>query len=493
MNELNPLKGVCGIIGQSTCTQLSNIGSAVMRKDVLLIALSAIGIGVVTGYKIYKNWNATIIPTKDIEFLKDQQTEVENAAPEEIVSAVAPITESPKPPEPNLTRMITPPFIFNAPIIPKLNENKLPLSILEESDQSILYELPHGKPDSRQECKGGLEKRDRVVLSAQKGHTCFYYAMSRIRYRIGKNPSQDLAGQREKERACSEWRKKIAKLLADLPETITMSSVEDPMFKESYRRITHRDKFSFISRKESIKKETPQMASFLEGFFNDGRFANAYQYAMFKYFGGLDEINTTLHKQLNIEPRQFEIPVKFSFERTQTLQLISQLAIADAYGLQLSSWCPNLGIDHLIKELKEKGPLFLGGKFGDGYYLNKSKEYEKVGQRDIFAWPKGAKRTTVQMTHGIVIIGAKKVNGKELAYFIDPMDSSDPNDHSKQKIYMISFQNLISNIDNLADESKEERTHDFFAYAYYGNFELDRTSNKNPSASSQALLEEAGL
>ena len=68
----------------------------------------------------------------------------------------------------------------------------LPLSVLERTATSILYKIPSGKPDPKQNCTNGKDNRDRVFQSAYKGNTCWYYTLKFIRQQIGKNPCEEL-------------------------------------------------------------------------------------------------------------------------------------------------------------------------------------------------------------------------------------------------------------------------------------------------------------
>ena len=124
----------------------------------------------------------------------------------------------------------------------------------------------------------------------------------------------------------------------------------------------------------------------------------------------------------------------------------------------------------------------IGGIFGRGCYSDEPYIYDQVGHRDIFAWRKTAKRFTLAGGHAVVIVGAKKINKSEFVYFIDPMDSSDPNDKSKQKIYMITYKNLRDNISNRFET--QDVKFDHFGFAEYGNFELN-----NPKIANDGQLE----
>jgi hypothetical protein len=122
----------------------------------------------------------------------------------------------------------------------------------------------------------------------------------------------------------------------------------------------------------------------------------------------------------------------------------------------------------LIVELKEKGPLNIFGFFGPTTYLEPDFKHHQVSGRDIFAWrPKTPRDRSAG--HSVLIVGAKKVNDKAYVYFIDPINSSDPLDRAKQKIYMNSFENITSNICDFAGHKQIDSEAE---YAYYGHFKI---------------------
>jgi hypothetical protein len=146
-------------------------------------------------------------------------------------------------------------------------------------------------------------------------------------------------------------------------------------------------------------------------------------------------------------------------------------ASATAYGLKKSCWAPNKGANNLIKELKENGPLFMVGHLGKAFYKDAPFIMkQKYSGRDIYAWQAGAERIPMTyLAHSVLLVGAKKVQEKAYVFFIDSQDCSDPNDKSQQKIYLISFSNLIENVRDLRGLTKEDS---LFGYAYHGNFNL---------------------
>ncbi len=57
----------------------------------------------------------------------------------------------------------------------------MPIRALERSTNSLIYELPPGKPDP-------YDDRGRIKQKAQTISACQYYVLNRLRHRIGKYP-----------------------------------------------------------------------------------------------------------------------------------------------------------------------------------------------------------------------------------------------------------------------------------------------------------------
>lgn len=105
-------------------------------------------------------------------------------------------------------------------------------------------------------------------------------------------------------------------------------------------------------------------------------------------------------------------------------------------------------IDDLIAFLKQNGPFIASGHYGLACYLAKPEPFEglpSIGERAVYAWKKGALKVPLnQSLHVITIIGTKKYSADNgLVFFLDPIDKSDPTDHSLERIYATSFKNFL--------------------------------------------------
>ncbi len=359
----------------------------------------------------------------------------------------------------------------------------LQISILERTDTSILYELPAGKPDPRQPCTTGHDTRNRVMQTACKSGTCWYYVFNFIRKRIGTNPCKELLQEREIEKLYSSHRKALTR--------VDESHMKEEQFFNGID--TERARF-FINNKEKLQTFLknavspdlfPNMFALLEEFLKESKYTNMDDFLRMKKLTEGVEITTEFLAKKGIDVTQFsetwsccskedertdrelsEVELKSSFLDA----LVISIAAVE-YGLQKSGWTLVSGITGLLQELKRAGPLAIGGAFGPPAYVEAPfKMREQISGRDIYAWRPGAKRHPTRLeSHSVLLIGAKKTQDKALVYFIDPTDPSDPQDRSSQKIYMISFANLTSNISDLHNRLNPESP---FGYAHHGSFQI---------------------
>lgn len=368
----------------------------------------------------------------------------------------------------------------------------LPLTILEKTDNSILYEVAAGKPNPKQKCVVNEDQRNRVIQSAYKGNTCWYYTLNFIRKRVGCEPCEELVKEREIEKLCSLRRKAQTKHENSLPAIA--DQLQSQVGFETLVGIDLEKAKFFIKNKKTIQpifespealEGCPSLFPFIEEFLKEGKCKNMHEFLLIKKFNTRNEINMQFLSSFNLSIEKLfesEMSEESGYKDTdwEKLDAVKRGAFLDffvrdvsakAYGLQKSFWSPLKGIESLIDELKKKGPLFIGGLLGKPFYIDEPfKMSQKLGERDIYAWRPGAKRHPVMIVgHSVLLVGAKKIQDKAFVYFIDSRDASDPKDKSTQKIYMISFNNLTSNIFDLRGKMRQDSP---FPYAYYGNFKI---------------------
>ncbi|MGZ6298579.1 MAG: hypothetical protein ACXWM2_04245 [Parachlamydiaceae bacterium] len=368
----------------------------------------------------------------------------------------------------------------------------LTISTLENTSSGVLYEIPAGKPNPKQKCNVGEDTRDRVLQSAYKGNTCWYYTLNFLRKRIGNDPPEELRKESEIEKLCSQRRKAQTNHENSLPVTVTLLSTQIGL--KTLRAIDFEEAKLFIEKRNAIQpildsaealEGQPSRFAFIKEFLKQKKHKNMLDFLLEKKFSRRNEINIKFLSSLNINVEKLfteEMSEKNGYQKRnwENLDVVEKGGILDyfardvsakAYGLKRSSWAPSKGIEGLIEELKKNGPLFVGGAIGRSAYIDEPfKMSQKLAGRDIYAWRPGAKRYIIAFScHAVLLVGAKKIQDKTYAYFIDCIDPSDPKDKSKQKIYMVSFANLTSHICDLHGRMAQNSP---VAYAYYGNFKI---------------------
>jgi len=368
----------------------------------------------------------------------------------------------------------------------------LSLSILERTNNSIIYEIPAGKPDPQQKCTVDGDVRDRVMQAASKGNTCWYYTLNFIRRRIGDGLSEDFSEGRKIEKLCSQRRKaqtnhdnSLPAIAGQLQNQLGRDTLGGIDLEKAKFLIENREKLQPIIDTPETLEGSPSLFPFIEEFLKERNCRNMHEFLLIKKFSVLNQINIkflsdfgiSVEKLFEEETSEEHGYTKINWEELNVLEKAGFLDFfardvsAKAYGLKKSSWTPLKRIEGLIEELKKNGPLYIGGAFGRPAYIDEPfKIGQKLAGREIYAWQKGAKRHPITFSaHSVLIVGAKKIQDNALVYFIDSLDPSDPKDLSKQKIYVISFTNLSLHICDLHGRVRKDSP---VPYAYYGNFKI---------------------
>lgn len=346
------------------------------------------------------------------------------------------------------------------------------ITVLDKTENSIIYQIPSGKPDPNEECTLGKDERKRIWQPAYKDNTCSWYTMNFLRKRIGKKPCKELQNEREFEKLASKRRKELSKLNASLPYFAELIHMKD--YEDFLKKFTKETAKKWLNDKKDYEKtlsmmipeeckHKPSLFPELEQF-QKSELENLYDYFFQKKYVGMYEINLAFFKNVkcNIEERFNEDVIQNKdFKDTYgdnwkklpffpKMHYMDQLAIRichEKFGLKPSSWVISDSIESLIDQFKEHGPLSAFGRFGSPAYKDKPfKTSLKIKDRDIYGWkPNAIREEDSNMAHCVLLIGANSV-GKGLVYFIDCADPSDPDDPSIQKIYAMSFKTFTSNL-----------------------------------------------
>ncbi len=341
------------------------------------------------------------------------------------------------------------------------------MSAINLNNSNFVFCPPEpGKPNPKEPKIPGTT-RSRVFQSEQKGPTCSYYAMQILRneHRIGKKLRKDFLTVRHFEKQLSIHRKnsteqsnkwkcfgKFERLIAEkYPENFTKTDAQELINSH----------FELINQMDSKYQES--ICKILQDFSIQEEHEKLFTYTKAKRIEERILIDVTFLKRYN--PDHLEEDLNLTCKNTIgkswenaglhekyvcTHNLVFNFA-CKAYNIKKSSWHPSNPINNLIEQLNLHGPHMVAGYFGKGYYEEVPFELkERIEGRPIFKWlPNTNKNLENLPGHSIVIIGARGQGKSGYVYFLDPQDSSDPNNLLSQKVYMIPYAKFISLIGDL--------------------------------------------
>jgi hypothetical protein len=288
-------------------------------------------------------------------------------------------------------------------------------------------------------------------ISAQKGPTCWYYAMRYLTPRFGKDAKFHLK-ERAAEIAFSSYRKALTAI-------DKMNKQGDSLYELASQLIgpgalLNQKNLAFVidfCRSlliEISEKELTLVKAFMsQSDKSELRDFITHHQTQLKLAAAKECLNA-LDLNPNSELEKFTSQLAKKVEGYSKVDEVSryQDLIADKmaknYKLKFSSWMPNQSIDSLLFALKENGAIKVQGYLGKPYYNGVPRQSSNsFGSKKVLFWPKGSYNVeSSDAAHAIVIVGAKKTDSQDLVYFIDPNDSSDEYD----KVYCMSYRLLCA-------------------------------------------------
>ncbi len=303
--------------------------------------------------------------------------------------------------------------------------------------------------------------RLRIPQSVQKGETCIYYALQILRNerKIGKYSSRKLPEsrfiERLDEKAISKYRK--SKTKADYKfgplfsfEKAIKTELDSGSFSREQAACFLRDKDKIDN---IVPKHRQKVCDALTSFCAQNVHHDFSTYLYDQQNQALEKANQQFFEHFDLFPRDCYAEEELGKKPWKDLSQ-SELSGAvyqtvfylmrSAYGCVQSSWHPEQGIEHLIEQLKAHGPHFMGGQIGRSYYEDAPSVLpQSIEGRPILYWKVNAKRIESYRLHAVVVVGAQiNKQGQQLVYFLDPLDGSDPQDITTQKVYVMSYKRL---------------------------------------------------
>jgi hypothetical protein len=310
--------------------------------------------------------------------------------------------------------------------------------------------------------------RPRLVQTAQKGNSCFYSALNRIRFHPDKTSSRDSLKQRRKE---ANYALDYHKKCLDIEEQHLWKCDLAHSATEHFGSITKKVAKKLLRGDYKLLKEADleQFRVLLEEFTNEPKYADLLTFARSTLWKTQIDHNTEFMKTFKLDPKDnyekfHRGLLKKSWTRLSLFQkqwstgCTSNLLLMTLFRCQKSTWHPSYPIKHLIQQIDLHGPHVINGHFGQVHYAEPPFQLsEQIGNRAVFGWHPNAKRIKENvMCHAIVVVGAR--SDKELVYFTDPLDVSDP--EKPEPVYVMSYKRIKESIFDLDSVYKRSDEND---------------------------------
>lgn len=301
---------------------------------------------------------------------------------------------------------------------------------------------------------------ERVAQPAQKGYTCWYYALNMIRERFGKASDQSLF-KRQKEKLASLHRKKLTeidlivmrqkKFVEDLCQSLNIQSVTKTMARSicnSPEDMGDKETGLQLLRAFCKQSEDNDLSAYIQNQYLrdqmrlDGEF--------FLHFQKTPEQLYAQFKPLPQAWHHLTLKQKAWFCDNVRVFLISR----ECYDLEISPWHPDQPLEQLLEALRKYGPHVVFGRFGSHFYDGKPYQLnEMIAKRPVLGWRPGTPRINENDDHHAVVLVGANLDEKRI-YFIDPNDASNP-DAASQKVYVLSYEKFKSFLFNLRAQKIE--------------------------------------
>lgn len=288
--------------------------------------------------------------------------------------------------------------------------------------------------------------------------------MLRERY---KAPNTSHLEARKFEQIVSEMRKHLSRherSLPDLADQLNNETVIHQFSSFTKEAVQNRSIVELLQTLDRFSERAP-LCPLLPDFLKQSKCRTLYDYLVFLKLGIREELTRPLFEYLQVDIRE-----QFALDRSKDpaayeqiyghigfdilspqykavfLDNLAKRLVAERYGLSISSWHPQQPFLALVQALEREGTLSVGGCFGRAHYCVEPKRMGRsFAGRDIYFWSKTDPRNPGRVTgHMILLVGAERVCGRELVYYIDPMDESDPAYPEKQRLYAMSYERLTS-------------------------------------------------
>ncbi|MCE5318159.1 MAG: hypothetical protein LLG04_12470 [Parachlamydia sp.] len=341
--------------------------------------------------------------------------------------------------------------------------------LTENTDRLIFCPPPPGKPNPKQPYDPN-KPRERVPQAAQKGATCWYYAMNFLRPRCGKSsPNHPMRAAEVKISAIRKMHTKLDEkfdLQSQVVRTLARMCNVSNFNKEQVQQLI-----------DSIR--APKCLELLQEFCAQKDVEDLFKFVQISYLKGrvgiIEPLVVALSgknlQQWYTETKPYPKPWKDLDVREGLwfCDWMLRITLNIQLGFVGSTWHPGQSLNELFQELKKHGPLMFYGRHGQGFYLNPSFELTTaIAGRTIFGWKPNTPKDNEREYHSVVVVGVNL--DTKVVYFVDPRDSSGPQPKD-QKVYVTSYDKFKASLVDISGregyDDQGNRVHpatDSFAY-----------------------------
>ncbi len=335
-----------------------------------------------------------------------------------------------------------------------------------QTDQgtSVLIDVPFGKRY--------LSAPDQLVdQQGQKGGTCWYYSNNLMRPRYGKAFPISFP-PRQAEHMISTFRKKITRVsfcdhyINELVEAFgpfidktkvkqTLLPNLEKIIKDATTQIVVRDLLeSFLAQSTVDDFDTYGKT------YSHNETISAYKWILEKFNYDINNLEKLLDASM---------PADWSQEKKQNTILSNfwvevKKQLTQHYNFKLLDWQKDHGVDALMKQLMQHGPIKVIGTFGSAFYKEPAYALGKMfGKWQVYAWkPDMHHLGKIVQIHAVVIIGMEKIQQQGYLYYLDPnvpITASGPN-----SIFKISYERFLASLYTAYGSPKHVNPTDAYGY-----------------------------
>jgi len=367
------------------------------------------------------------------------------------------------------------------------------VSLRKVDSDGVFYKIPSGDPDQEY----SLEASRRLIgRNAYKGADPWFRLVTLLKPSVGHKPPLELVKSKEIEQIfarCHRIMDEVPKQVEILEKKESSTPREKTAFDACDRNMAkgfldRRDESGSLHLLLGLADPTGYMHHHLHAFLkskyeNFGDYFEEFSTQRFRdkqlLDGHLKPKNQgmiDLLKAFQVDPEELYgrdqslDPEKYSAypgswkklsiqnKYTVLQSFVRRLSIAKQ-GLNVSEWRPHHGINQLIKELQKRGPLGVNASLGCNVYKSPpDKMKQKIGDCDIYYWPKGSEYR--EHCNAILIVGALPSG---LVLYVDSTDACDPKE--EPIIYGVSYETLANRIFDLEAVQRKKSPLGFAVYA----------------------------